>query len=148
MLSLSWGNGGALKFKYYLNGSDLTSDLDKNTMYVKVLSNPSYRMCIGGRIDTNGNPVNLFTGDIDDISLTPGSLPGYYHFASARMQYAQSMVNTAMGSVTVDADNPVVTVTTPEYAPDVPNQCQRCHLGYIAGRYHSEWHRAQKHSGL
>jgi hypothetical protein len=115
VLSLSWGNGGALK--YYLNGSDRTSDFDKDTMYVKVLSNPNYRMFIGGRIDTNGNPANLFTGDIDDISLTPGSLPGYYHFASARMQYAQSMVNTAIGSVTVDADNPVVTVTTPEYAP-------------------------------
>lgn len=111
VLSLGFLSNG---LQYYLNGSSVTTSVTTTTIFK---TDPSYRMFLAGRVDGSGNPQDLWTGDIDDISWTPGSLPGYYHFASSRRQYAQSMSKTVIGTVTVDADNPTMAIRTPEYAP-------------------------------
>lgn len=114
VLSLSWSD---TTLQYYINGSDRTSKLTNapTTMSVKVDS--SYRMFLGGNVTPTGDKNGMWQGDIDDIALTPGVVPGYAKVYSTRRQYAQSMSKVVVGTVTVDADTPVVTVQTPTYAP-------------------------------
>ncbi|MFM2031899.1 MAG: Concanavalin A-like lectin/glucanase superfamily, partial [Chloroflexota bacterium] len=79
------------------------------------------RLFIGGGV-ANTARASLFRGEIDDISFTPSVLPARKAYRLARAQFSGTVAKTTVGSVTIDADAPVVTIRTPAYVARLPRQ--------------------------